>query len=298
MGRLVEALNACWRPHAVARAGAGAAAIAPVTLADFKRDIRERHVWCSSCMIAFEGAEPIGVLIGAKRPTGTLVDRIAVRPDRVRLGHGRHMLDSLGSKLAILGPKHLVAEIPDDNPEAGAFFEACGFAREHDLTDWVLDDAGTLPAAGCATVAGVDAAFPVPVTVGDLVANRLLADPPGGAWDRATATLVARAGTLDGIGLATVDRIEAFVLYRPTPGGGPGAIIDVLGAAPGGGPAEANPNRLQAFRRLLALVLERVGSPLRFQRAAADEMPVVWTGSLGLRAAAVWHRFTATARAG
>jgi GNAT superfamily N-acetyltransferase len=300
MGRLVEALNACWLPHVVARAGdgAGVSTVTPITLADFKRDIRERHVWCSSCMIAFEGAEPIGVLIGAKRASETLVDRIAIRPDRIRQGHGRHLIESLGAKLTILGPKHMVAEIPDDNPEAGAFFEGCGFAREDDLTDWVLDDAGILLAAGYATTGGVDETFPVPVTVGDLVANRLLADPPGVAWDRATATLVARAETLHGIGLATVDRIEAFVLYRPTAGGGPGAVIDVLGTAPGGGPAETNPDRLRAVHRLLALVLERVGPPLRFQRVAADELPVAWTRSLGLGAAAGWHRFTATARAG
>jgi GNAT superfamily N-acetyltransferase len=298
MGRLVEALNACWLPHAAARAGDGASTVAPLTLADFKRNIRERHVWCSSCMIAFEGSEPIGVMIGAKRANETLVDRIAIRPDRMRQGHGRHLIESLGAKLAILGPPRLVAEVPDDLPEAAAFFEACGFAGGDVLTDWVLDDVGALLAAGGATAGGVDETFPVPVTVGDLVANRLLADPLGVAWDRATATLVARAETLQGIGLATVDRIEAFVLYRPTAGSGPGATIDTLGAAPGGGPAETNPRRLQTFRRLLALVFERVGAPLRFQRVAADELPVAWARSLGLRAAAVWHRFTATARAG
>jgi len=308
MGRLVEALNACWLPHAEAAAAAAAATdtgaaagpgpTGPITLADFKRDIRERHVWCSSCMIAFEGTAPIGVMIGAKRPTETLVDRIAVRPDRMRLGHGRHMLDSLGAKVAILGPPRIVAEIPDDLPRAAAFFTACGFALAGSLTDWVLDDVGALPPAGSATAGDVDETFAVPVTVADLVANRLLADLPGIGWDRETATLVARGGILQGIGLATVDRIEAFVLFRPTAGGGSGATIDALGPAPGGAPAETGPRREQVLHRLLALVLERVGSPLRFQRVAAGELPLAWTRSPGLRAAAVSHRFTATARVG
>ena len=52
-----------------------------MTPAAFKRSIRDLQVWCSSCMVAFAGSDPIGVLIGAKRPSGTLVHRIA-RPSR------------------------------------------------------------------------------------------------------------------------------------------------------------------------------------------------------------------------
>ena len=79
----------------------------------FKRSIRDLQVWCSSCMVAFSGSDPIGVLIGAKRPSGTLIHRIAVHPDHRRQGHGRHLLTSLSSKLAILGPPRIVAEVPE-----------------------------------------------------------------------------------------------------------------------------------------------------------------------------------------
>ena len=48
-----------------------------MTPAAFKRSIRDLQVWCSSCMVAFSGSDPIGVLIGAKRPSGTLVHTIA-----------------------------------------------------------------------------------------------------------------------------------------------------------------------------------------------------------------------------
>ena len=64
-----------------------------MTPAAFKRSIRDLQVWCSSCMVAFSGSDPIGVLIGAKRPSGTLIHRIAVHPDHQRQGHGRHLLD-------------------------------------------------------------------------------------------------------------------------------------------------------------------------------------------------------------
>ena len=38
-------------------------------------------------MVAFSGADPIGVLIGAKRPSGTLIHKIAVHPDPVSYTH-------------------------------------------------------------------------------------------------------------------------------------------------------------------------------------------------------------------
>ena len=70
-----------------------------MTAATFKRSIRDLQVWCSSCMVALSGSDPIGVLIGAKRPSGTLVHKIAVHPDHRRQGHGRHLLASLGAKV-------------------------------------------------------------------------------------------------------------------------------------------------------------------------------------------------------
>ena len=90
IGLLVDALNHCRAPHFTSEPLA--------TPETFKRSIRDLQVWCSSCMVAFAGREPIGVLIGAKRSYGTLVHQIAVHPDHLRQGHGRHMLASLGSK--------------------------------------------------------------------------------------------------------------------------------------------------------------------------------------------------------
>src|SRR5688500_8674890 len=104
IGLLVDALNRCWAPHFPGEP--------PITAAAFKRSIRDLQVWCSSCMVAFSGSDPIGVLIGAKRPSGTLLHRIAVHPDHVRQGHARHLLTSISSKLdrksTRLNSSHLV----------------------------------------------------------------------------------------------------------------------------------------------------------------------------------------------
>jgi GNAT superfamily N-acetyltransferase len=200
IGLLVGALNDCWSPYVPDEP--------PATLATFKRSIRDLQVWCSSCMVAFSGSNPIGVLIGAKRPSGTLVHTIAVHPDHRRQGHGHHLLASLGAKLAILGPPRLVAEVPETSGPARELFRASGYVEDARLVDYVLDgdaqDGGDLR----------DGRFVMPVTVDDLVANGLLgaADPPV-CWSRSAETLTARKDDIAGLALASDAGIEAYVLY-------------------------------------------------------------------------------------
>ena len=163
---LVDALNRCWAPYQPDE---------PLMTRDaFKRSIRDLQVWCSSCMVAFSGPAPVGVLIGAKRPSGTLVHQIAVHPDHRRHGHGRHLLASLGSKLSILGPPRMVAEIPETHAPACELFNASGYVQEALLTDYVLQGM-----ANEVSRADRDGQFVIPVTVDDLAANGLLgeADP-------------------------------------------------------------------------------------------------------------------------
>ena len=198
IGLLVDALNRCWAPHFPDEP--------PMNAAAFKRSIRDLQVWCSSCMVAFSGADPIGVLIGAKRSSGTLIHRIAVHPDHVRQGHGRHLLTSLSSKLAILGPPRIVAEVPATNAAARRLLAASGYAEEAVLTDYVLEQhARTEERVG---------RFLIPVTIGDLAANGLFgeADPPT-CWERSMETLTARKAEIEGLAVATDERIEAYVLY-------------------------------------------------------------------------------------
>jgi len=180
-----------------------------MTVAAFKRSIRDLQVWCSSCMVAFAGADPIGVLIGAKRAGATLIHRIAVHPDHQRQGHGRHLLDSLSSKLAILGPPRILAEVPETFSAAQALFKAAGYAEEALLTDYVLDGGSREPA-----VRGVASRMVIPVTVDDLAANGLLGEGYAPTcWERSVETLTARKDEIEGWGVASDERIEAYVLY-------------------------------------------------------------------------------------
>ena len=183
-----------------------------MTPALFKRSIRDLQVWCSSCMVAFQGTDPIGVLIGAKRPSGTLIHKIAVHPNHQRQGHGRHLLDSLGSKLAILGPPRIVAEIPEALSAARALFAACGYVEEAELTDYVWQG----ERADSRTVAPMpnNGRFVIPVTVDDLAANGLLTEADlRVCWERSVESLTARKNEIAGFAVASDDRIGAYLLY-------------------------------------------------------------------------------------
>jgi hypothetical protein len=181
-----------------------------MTPAAFKRSIRDLQVWCSSCMVAFAGSDPVGVLIGAKRPSGTLIHRIAVHPDHLRQGHGRHLLDSLGSKLAILGPPRISAEVPESLAAASALFDQTGYVQETLLTDYVWRQEGEGH-----EVPRVDGTFVIPVTVDDLAANGLLeGDHAQTCWERSLETLTASKADITGLAVATEEQIEAYLLYR------------------------------------------------------------------------------------
>ena len=196
IGLLVDALNRCWTPHFPDDQPGDAAA--------FKRSIRDLQVWCSSCMVAFAGSDPAGVLIGAKRASATLVHKIAVHPDHLRQGHGRHLLTSLSSKLAILGPPRVVAEVPDANAAARSLFVASGYIEEAVLTDYVLEgDPGPVDHVGLV----------IPVTIDDLAANGLLEGAPPTCWGRSIETLMARKDEIEGLAVASEERIEAYILY-------------------------------------------------------------------------------------
>jgi GNAT superfamily N-acetyltransferase len=219
IGLLVDALNRCWSPYFPDQP--------TVTPAAFKRSIRDLQVWCSSCMVAFSGADPIGVLIGAKRPSATLIHRIAVHPDHRRQGHGRHLLDSLGSKLAILGPPRIVAEVPELLADASGLFRASGYVQEALLTDYVLQREADPSVARGGTALSERGngtrveGYVIPVTVDDLAANGLLADDyPETCWERSVETLTARKEEVVGLAIASDERIEASLLYMKDGAGG------------------------------------------------------------------------------
>src|SRR5262245_8250061 len=212
IGLLVDALNRCWLPYFPDEG--------PMTPAVFKRSIRDLQVWCSSCMVAFSGSDPIGVLIGAKRASGTLVHKIAVHPDHLRQGHGRHLLASLGSKLAILGPPRIVAEVPETLAPTCGLFSASGYVQEALLTDFVLE-------AEVSDSNGEPGRFVIPVTIDDLAANGLLEGGPQTCWERSVETLTARKDEIAGLAVASETEIEACILYIERPGT-PGTTAEIV----------------------------------------------------------------------
>jgi len=292
-----------------------------MTPATFKRSIRDLQVWCSSCMVAFSGSDPIGVLIGAKRPSATLVHKIAVHPDHRRQGHGRHLLDSLGSKLAILGPSRIIAEVPETLAPACELFSASGYVQEALLTDYFLQGeenelrepanerqrvshasgAGKrgpaserVGGSGGAKPPGLnDGRFVIPVTVDDLAANGLLGEAhPQVCWKRSVETLTARKDDIAGLAVASDERIEAYVLYVKR-GVGPGGSDGNAEAGPSASAPTAEIVSLRTFvedggsrlKQLLSRLGARGMGTFRFPKVHPAEISKECLETLGFRPA-------------
>ena len=267
MGLLVEAHERCRGPEDAGEP--------PLDRDGFKRLVRGLDLWCSSCMVAFEGREPVGVLLGAKRPEATLVYALRVHPEHRRQGHGRHLLTSLSQKLAILGPPQLAAEIPADREAACATFSACGWTIESRLTDW---HRLTVPESRLTN--GVrEALAPLsPITVEDLQAAGLLRSVR--CWQRDLPALEKHKERLSGLAFHSPDRIEAWALWDET------GTLWSAGAAPG------------PFGRIgLSVVLNEINAPLLLPRAASEELEADLLVELGFERGAEHLLFTSRAQA-
>lgn len=261
---LVAAYNACWLSHF--------AADRPLDLDACKRDVRELNLWASSCMVAMADDELVGVLLGAKRDDGSLVHRIAIKAGHTRRGHGRHLLDSLRRKVAILGPPRLLVEIPAEWTAARRFVEQGGFAAEARYVDFVADrePAAPGPAGGLVSEASFE----------ELVdSSPDLAAATGRSWQRSLQTLRNRSAELAGLAIASDAQVEAYLLHREGPDG---TEIVALG-----GP---HPELLPA---LVAVLYERRGGRLRIPRMSEDEIPFALLGALGFRAAGEYIGYAA-----
>ncbi len=276
--RLVEAYNRCWL--------ASFPDAEPLDEAGLKRWIREEQLWTSSCMLAVEGSEPVAVLLGCKRDDATRIHRLAVHPEHRRLGHGGHLLTSLSSKLAILGPPLLVAELPDDREDLAAFFRACGWEAGPRSADW------SRPPGDGET--GAPAGMVIPFTVDDLLANDAFETGPERAWGRDLPALEARRDRLEGLAVATFEGIEATWLCDP---GDPPRLLSFGTAERGvadrgaadGGSAEA------AFRSLLAAWTQHHGPALEVPRVHESEIPAAWLESTGFHRGRSWTSWSAEA---
>lgn len=275
MGLLVEAYEKCRGPE-----DADAPAL---DRARFKELVRELDLWCSSCMLALEGREPVGVLLGAKRAEATLVYGVRVHPAHRRRGHGRHLLTSLGQKLAILGPARLVAEVPAERAAARHLFAACGWVVEARLLDWRREGS---PAA--------ETRAPAPEAVAPIALSELLSgggllpgDDTVRCWQRALPSLLKLEDKLLGLAFHSAERLEAWLLYRNAP------AWEVFAAGFAAGALGR-----QALNVLVQeLVRAATGGPLLFGRVAPEEAAPELLAELGFRSGREHLLFVTQARA-
>lgn len=265
---LVEAINTCYRVHFPGRP--------PETGAGFQTLSRELNVWASNCMVATAGKVPVGVMIATKRPHEIMVLLVGVRRDYQGKGHARHMLTSLSQKLAVLGPPRLIAEIAEDCPAGRSLLEAADYRKEASYADFERDGPAPPLADGPAII---------PISVQDLLENELIdLRQTDCAWERQPATLINRKDGLEGIALASPDRIEAFLIYRDVEAG---REICRMGCAD---PGQTLP--LSILMRQCC----RIGAPVRIPKLGEGEADPSWLESIGFRRVERHDRYATTAR--
>jgi len=270
---LTDAVNACYVVHFSGE---------PVLSSnDFKKDIRELNVWCSSCMVASADGDPIAVVVGAKRASGTLIHRIGVRPDFMRRGHATHLLESLGQKLAVLGPPLIVAEVPDELSGVPGLFVSLGYESSGHFADFRLaNPLVPSPAAGEVSEASLD----------ELTRYGALDGGVTRSWERSIETLQNRKEQLRGLAIASDSRVEAWVLYRDVTEEGPREIVGL-------GAAEQRPDGGIDPRLLLDVVLRvacQAGAlEVTVPRVSTDEIEWTRLESLGFEQVRTYTRYAA-----
>jgi len=273
---LVDALNACYAVHFPDEP--------TLSVADFKREIRELSVWSSSCMVASADCDPIAVVTGAKRERETFIHRIGVRPDFLRQGHARHLLDSLSQKFSILGPPRIVTEVPEGQPAVRDLFEAMGYEAEQQFADFTLPK----PLAPPRVADGVSK-----ISLEDLLRYELLDPGESRSWERRLETLQNRKDQLQGLAIASDTRVEAYVLYRDLAVQGRREIVAL-------GTARQRGNRETDAPVLLEIVVRvacQAGAlDVTVPKVSAEEIPWADLESMGFRMGRTYTRYAARAQ--
>ncbi len=272
---LAHALNRCFVVHFPEQL--------PLSTDDFKREIRELDVWCSSCMVVSADGEPIGVITGAKRERETLIHRLGVHPDHQRRGHARHLLESLSQKLAVLGPPRIVAEVPQDLPAACELLEEVGYRAELTLADFTLSEPlPPLAATGEVARASLD----------DLLGCGALDPAASRSWERAVPTLQNRKDQLRGLAIASDTRVEAYALFRdlPAQAGGRREILSLGGAEPGGDDASDASRLLEIVIRVAC---QAGALSVSVPKISSQEVSWAQLESLGFRKSRTYTRYAA-----
>ena len=211
---LVEAVNRCYDVHFPNTPS--------LTLGGIKREIKQLNLWSSSCMLALDDKDPVGVLIAAKREASSLILRLGIHPNYRGNDYGHHLVTSLIDKMAVLGPPLLTVVIPDERKDLVAFFEKLEFTAHRNYWDFSTTTSLTPPTSS---------QWIIPVEPEDLEGRYLkkaekdtLSDETLLAWDRRTQTLNNRKKEIKGIGIPDVDGIAAYLFYIDQ-----GSSVKILG---------------------------------------------------------------------
>jgi hypothetical protein len=123
----------------------------------------------------------------------------------------------------------------------------------------------------------------IPVTIDDLEANDLLGDrDPQACWERSIETLRARKDEIEGLAIASDERIEAFILYLQD-----GQILSLRSVVEDDG---------ARLKQLLAQVRARGLRTFRFPKVHVAEIAKDLLETLGFRPAVRHLVYAARAR--
>lgn len=211
---LVDSVNRCYDVHFPYTSA--------LTLEGIKREVKQLNLWSSSCMLALDDKDPVGVLIAAKREASSLILRLGIHPNYRGNDYGHHLVTSLIDKMAVLGPPLLTVVIPDERKDLGAFFEKLEFTAHRNYWDFSTTTSLTPPTSS---------QWIIPVEPKDLEDRYLRkaeednrSDDTLLAWDRRTQTLNNLKKEIKGIGIPDVDGIAAYLFYIDQ-----GSLVKILG---------------------------------------------------------------------
>jgi len=263
MPLIVHGFNECYRihdPHLPER-----------DLESMKAEVLARNIWSSSCMVAKEDGDVVGILIGAKRENETGLMYLGVKTAYQRRGIASHMLRSLSSKLAILGPPGLTAELPEETRAGRGLLEKVGYLPDRQLVDLVL----TQPLA---PIPESPAVTTIPVEDG----LKLLAavDDQFFAWDRTNLAMRNMKDMLRCLALLSSDSIVAFLLYCRNSR----KMVQIHRIFISGSGAMR-----QCLQILIRTLAKTEGIPIKINRISEDECDLEMLFELGFEPVKKWH---------
>lgn len=178
----------------------------------FATRVRSEHVDLAASLVAFEGGEPVGLVLLAGRGATARIAAMGVVPSARGRQLGRVLLDAAFAQARARGHVRMILEVIEQNAPARALYERNGFAVKRRLVGF------------CAPALASEGVTPPPVDelverpLEELVRTYLAEADPALPWQLAPATIAAtippsRAFSIDQA-LALVEVLPASVVLR------------------------------------------------------------------------------------